>query len=627
MMTFQEVMNSAAGLEAIDYYVARELCDEAQLDAPGQQCWFNVLLALSYMQRQGHTCLTLSAIADSRQFDADELNEGLSFPSLTRLEQVCTAALASMPEPVPLVLANGKLFSRRYWEFENEVATAITQRCALTPLTDPQLRACQAIWPALFAVTRTDQQDWQQIAVACSLVQRFSVINGGPGTGKTYTVTRLLLALQAAHEGNLTIQLAAPTGKAAQRLTESISQSLAPLSGTLSTELLASIPTQASTLHRLLGLARFGTGARRDASKPLNADVLIVDEASMVDLALMTRLIRALPPHARLYLVGDSDQLPAVESGNVLEAMIGDTQKQQAASELMHTHLASVCPHLPALPVSEHQHWVHTLRASQRFKGVLADVAAAIQQGNQAQVTAQVTVYDDATAGIWHEGVALTALPDKVQALDALALTSFKALMHSQSPAQALAALLRCRWLTPVRRGPYGVEGLNQLVEQALARHYPVTPGGWYAGRPIMVVENSYAQQLFNGDVGVLWPDTDGQLKAWFAADSGDKEAPLRCLSLSRLPRTETVFAMTVHKSQGSEFAHVVMLVPDAQSSAARTLNNRALLYTGLTRAKQGCLLVADTSVLHEVIGRRYNRHSDLAAKLHDRVADTAPAE
>ncbi|MCU7555824.1 exodeoxyribonuclease V subunit alpha [Alteromonas sp. ASW11-19] len=627
MMSLQQVMNTTTGLEAIDYYVARALCEDAQLDEQGSRCWFTVLLALSYMQRQGHTCLTLSAVADSRQFFEDELKEGLSFPSLTRLEQVCTTALASMPEPVPLVFENGQLFSKRYWEFENEVATAISQRTALIPLTDQQLRDCQTIWPALFPVTRAEQQDWQQIAVASSLVQGFSVINGGPGTGKTYTVTRLLLALQAAHDGNLNIQLAAPTGKAAQRLTESITQSLAPLSASLPKDLIASIPTQASTLHRLLGLARFGTGARRDASKPLNTDVLIVDEASMVDLALMTRLVRALPPHARLYLVGDSDQLPAVESGNVLEAMIGDTHERQGASEPMQAHLATLCSHLPVLPVTEHQHWVHTLRASQRFKGVLAEVAQAIQQGSQEQVTAQVTLYEKATAGIWHEGVALTPLPDKPQTLHALALTSFQALMQSQSPAEALAALLRCRWLTPMRRGPYGVEGLNQLVEQALAQRYPVTPGGWYAGRPIMVVENSYAQQLFNGDVGVLWPDENGQLKAWFAADSGEKDAPLRCLSLSRLPRTETVFAMTVHKSQGSEFAHVVMLVPDAQSSAARALNNRALLYTGLTRAKQGCLLVADTPVLHEVIGRRYIRHSGLEAKLGGGMAASVPDE
>lgn len=614
-MTMEEFNQRLAGVAAIDYYFAQAFSAQVVLDEDGQAHWFNLLLALSYMQRQGHTCLSLERVAESTLFDDEDDADGVTFPSLTRLLQVTRQALSQYVEPVALIYENGLLFTRRYWEFENTIAHAIADRQEPVLLSDFEYEACLAIWPRLFAVTPASEQDWQQIAVASAIVQRFSVINGGPGTGKTYTVTRLLLALQAMAGGELRIQLAAPTGKAAQRLTESVSQSLTQLESQLDASLLCAVPRDASTVHRLLGLARFGVRARRDHTTPLDIDVLIVDEASMVDLALMARLMRALPATARVYLIGDADQLPAVESGNVLEAMIGELSEEAAVTSSMRAHLAKLCAHLPLLPLAASRQdnaWVHSLRKSQRFGGKLAEVATAIQYGSAEQALKLMSSAASVLDGLETDDVVLSPLPEEPQRLKSLAKASFASLFACNSAHGALDALRHCRWLTPLRQGPFGVENLNRLIEQALAESYAVLPGGQYPGRPVMVVENHYAQRLFNGDVGVLWPDDNGQLKAWFEESDGS----VRALSLSRLPRVETVFAMTVHKSQGSEFSQVVMVVPDSQSAQSQALNNRALLYTGLTRAKKGALILSHSNVLRDVISRKQARVSGLAYRL-----------
>ncbi|MEC7451264.1 MAG: AAA family ATPase, partial [Pseudomonadota bacterium] len=344
------------GIEAIDKFVAKEFGFIDELEQEEQFIWAGILAYLSYMQRNGHSCIYLKDIAGTTLFKevvaeqeaalAVETNEhssngaaaasltlveqteqekapkaGVDVPQLTPLLRILKSALVNEQVAQLFVYSNGKLYSRRYYEFEQEVARNVVKRAALTPLSDEASEKVKQLWPAIFPTETTDQQDWQQIAVAKSLMQRFCVINGGPGTGKTYTVLRLLLALQACDE-NLKIVLAAPTGKAQQRMTESIMNSIDGLRGKLDDTVLNNVPTDAVTLHRLLGLREHGVSTKFNQHNQLSADVLIVDEASMVDLALMTRIVRALPDHARLYFIGDADQLPAVELGNVLEQLV-----------------------------------------------------------------------------------------------------------------------------------------------------------------------------------------------------------------------------------------------------------------------------------------------------------------
>lgn len=662
------LLDTLAGTEAIDRQIATAFSHPDSLDKESRQIWAALLVCLSSMQRNGHSCVVLSSIANKRFFDdikgskenkeseesqrideSEELQqisqsrkEGIVFPSLTSLIKVVKDALSDEKISPLFVYQHGRLYSRRYFEFEQEIARQVAERTTYEALDDDSVGRVKALWPDIFPTDVTDEQDWQQIAVAKCLVQRFSVINGGPGTGKTYTVLRLLLALQACND-NLRIILAAPTGKAQQRMTESISSSIEGLRGNVSDETLRKVPTDALTLHRLLGLREHSVATRFHQHQMLNVDVLIVDEASMVDLALMARILRALPSHARLYFIGDADQLPAVELGNVLEQLVESpllddsstlltsapapipkqvsAQNESVALNIggvpnhMRQYIAKLCPHLPLLPVDESaKSWVATLQAPKRFKGQLAQVAWAMQQGNASRVEAALTVYENHSdieaSGLLKQGVYL--LPENVvnvSDLRRLAKESFEAVLVAADATSALRALNKVRWLTPVRKGPNGVEGLNALVFDAIKPKIKRWEGRFYQGQPIMIVKNYHPQRLSNGEVGVIWPDETGKLLAWFELSSGE----LRSISLSRLPQFETVFAMTIHKSQGSEFDHVVMFLPQPESEKAASLCHRGLVYTGLTRAKSGCLIIADKPVLKRMVETVDKRFSGLS--------------
>ncbi len=608
---FLSVLNTLGGTETIDRLFASQFCtteDEASLT------WFMLLMALSALQRQGHTCVDVRKLANTPLFvdETQQLN-GWCYPAEEQLEHAIEQAMKNSVVASALVYQHGRLYTRRYWQFEREIGQALAQRCAPLTLSDEDYARLNTLWPGMFSTDPTAEQDWQQLATACAVQQRFTVISGGPGTGKTYTVTRLLLALQCVAKGRSKIQLAAPTGKAAQRMNESIAGALEKLRGHLDESLINSVPTDAVTLHRLLGISRFGVETRKNQANPLQCDVLIVDEASMIDMALMARVVRALPAQARLILVGDADQLPAVESGNVLEALV-EGHNSELISAALQQHLQRMCPHLPVPKVSDKANdYVKMLHTSRRFGGDLATVATAIK-ANAPSAAWQIIRPAELPADITANQGVLSVSDSAFEAhFVHLVRQCFSAQMNpSLTPAEALQQMARCRWLSPVRNGEWGVNTLNQRIEQALQVAGGPLKGGHYAGRPVMVVENHYAQGLFNGDVGIIWPAANGQLKAWFDTDKG-----LKTVSLSRLPAVETVFAMTVHKSQGSEFEHVVMLMPAPVSSHIANLCSRELLYTGLTRAKAGCILVGDESRFTAMVGRQQQRYSGLAHTLH----------
>ncbi|WP_218352804.1 exodeoxyribonuclease V subunit alpha [Alteromonas lipotrueiana] len=620
---FADTLASLDGIEAIDYWFAGQFT--AQENAQYKD-WFMLLIGLSALVRQGHTCADLQQLAGQKLFDdAEQELSGWQYPNLDRLLQVATEGVAQPLTGDALVLVANRLYTRRYWQFEQDVAGVLAPKIASRPLTDTQRQVIGALWPVLFDTQKSETQDWQQVATASALRQRFTIISGGPGTGKTYTVTRLLLALQSMAAGQARIVLAAPTGKAAQRMNESIAASLQQLEGKLDETLVATIPTNAVTLHRLLGINRFGIDTRSHQRNLLQCDVLIVDEASMIDMALMARLVRALPDTASLILVGDADQLPAVESGNVLEALTGQQLFTGVSSDLAE-HLTNTCGHLPALEVTQQSRdYVQKLQISRRFAGQLAKVASAIRvaNGDQAWQCIGVSTPDEGPRIYTNEQVLHIDEAIFEPQFDRFARDCFKTQLDlSLTPQQALTAMNRCRWLTPLRRGPFGVDTLNQRIEKALKIYRGSTQHMHYAGRPVMVVENNYAQQLFNGDVGVIWPDENQQLKAWFASDTG-----IRSISLTRLPAVETVFAMTVHKSQGSEFEQVVMLLPEATSAQIASLCSRELLYTGITRAKKGCTLIGNETRFKAMVARRQQRFSGLADMLEQHLQSAKTAE
>ncbi len=639
------------GIEAIDKFIASEFSPLPALSEKENIVWLHVLVALSFMQRHGHSCILLSDIASKLLFNrseptldsSDTAKKGYMFDELTPLIGVVKKALKDERIAQLFVYSNGLFYSRRYYEFEQEIAHGIVARTAFSPLTDEASLKVKALWPAMFQLASANTvhnqtsgvQDWQQIAVAKSLVQRFSVINGGPGTGKTYTVLRLLLALQACEE-NVNIVLAAPTGKAQQRMTESISDSISALRGKIDDALLNRVPTHAVTIHRLLGLREHTVSTKYNTQNQLALDVLIVDEASMVDLALMARIIRALPPHARLYFIGDAEQLPAVELGNVLEQLVDtsdeldgfDEERIGAVPSALRQHIATLCPHLPLLPVDEEaKTWVHTLQAPQRFKGQVAAVASAIQKGEATTALSAINKEDhkeiaeqEPDIKTLREGVYLwseNSVSEKL--LRKMATQCFAPIFDASDAKSALKQLNAVRWLTPVRKGNMGVERLNALVFDAIKSKITRREGAFYQGQPIMIVKNNHPQRLSNGEVGIIWPDSNGKLFAWFEASNGE----LRHISLSRVPQFDTVYAMTIHKSQGSEFSHVVLILPKPETEKSAALFHRGLVYTGLTRAKKGCLIVSNTTTFSDMVSKVDRRYSGLSGAIRDAAIDS----
>ncbi|ELG5188571.1 exodeoxyribonuclease V subunit alpha [Vibrio vulnificus] len=468
--------------------------------------------------------------------------------------------------------------------------------------------------------------NWQKVAAAVALTRRFAVISGGPGTGKTTTVTKLLAALiEQAGAQTPTIRLVAPTGKAAARLTESIGKAVQSLA--VEPSLKALIPTEASTLHRLLGAIPGSAEFRHHSQNPLHLDVLVVDEASMVDLSMMYKVIDALPKHARLILLGDKDQLASVEAGAVLGDICAFSASgysaEQAATLTKLTGYQALPKSASRLaPVADS---LCMLQKSYRFdaRSGIGQLAKAINAGS---VAALESVWQREFSDIEHHPLDASHYNHMLQTLISeyshylarIALTQqhLEPKERESSADRAKAGLNlfhRCRLLCAVREGNFGVAGLNLRIERALAARnlIKVKDEIWYHGRPVMVTRNDYALGLYNGDIGIcMWDDTDEdpRLKVYFELADGSVKAVLP----SRVPEHETAYAMTIHKSQGSEFDFTLMILP-ADFSPILT---RELIYTGITRAKKRLALYADLQVLKRGMKIKTQRASGLPYRL-----------
>ncbi len=581
-------------LAPLDLHFARFLARIAGDASP------ELLLGACLASRQtaaGHVCVDLRAVAGRAIVDdvADAPEAPALEPWIAALRR--TAVVARPGDRRPLVLDDvGRLYLHRYWAYEHRLAQQLLARAA-APVDDVDEARLGRDLAVLFPSAGTD---WQRIAAATAVLRRLCVVSGGPGTGKTTTVVRILALLVAQHP-DARIALAAPTGKAAARLQDAVRLAARQLPVDRAT-----VAQDATTVHRLLGSRPDGT-FRHDARTPLPFDVVVVDEASMVDLALMAKLVDALPPAARLVLLGDRDQLASVEAGAVLGDVCGDVP---GFSETFRARVASITgapvPAGEGAATSPLRDAVVLLRESHRFtaESGIGQVAAAINAGDGAGALALLQRGGDDLA--WR-GVASPADLDAALA-DAVAAGFDEAcalVAGGAPPAEVLAAYARFRILCAHRTGPAGVDALNRHVEQHLAASGRLTPRStWYAGRPVMVVRNDYGQNLWNGDVGVTLPDAAGRLRVWFEAGDGG----MRDVSPVRLPAHETVWAMTVHKSQGSEFDRVVLVLPPRASR----VTTRELLYTGLTRARRHVAVWGTEAVFADAVAARLERASGL---------------
>ena len=629
-------------------------------DAPPPVVMAAALVA--HMEGRGHSCLLVNtllrdpegllgwgpdATAEFRAVSADlgirldDWLDALRSSALVRVDGWPSKPAQSNANQ-PLVLRGEKLYLRRYWRYERQVAARVLQRATTAiPVDEGKAR----VWLDRLFPSPAESVDWQKVACAIALRSRLSVITGGPGTGKTFTAARLLALLLVLdpHPKRLRVALAAPTGKAAARLKQSIGGALKELQGVVAKDLpleaLVSGIGPARTLHSLLGARPDTRKFRHDAANPLEVDVLIVDEASMIHLEMMAALLEALPAHARLIFLGDKDQLASVEAGAVMGELCRDAEHGRYRAETaafiesvtgqpIPTEFLSDGPPLAQQTVM--------LRTSRRFGDRIGQLALAAHAGDvegatalfeadgngdgnsnselvwldarSAEVAVKLAVQGrpGALGGYGGKGGYLELLkqrpPFKGDLLDAQAFEDWVTFV--------LQAFERFRLLCAVHEGEWGTQQLNLAIERTLAAKGLINSRGeWYEGRPIMVTRNDPGIGVFNGDIGIVLRPmnaaaTNAPARVYFLDG-----ASIRSVGVSRLAHVETAFALTVHKSQGSEFEHTVLVLPQAPS---RVLT-RELVYTGITRARSAFTLVTGrTQAFVDALGQRTRRSSGL---------------
>jgi exodeoxyribonuclease V alpha subunit len=583
-----------------------------------------VLLAAALVSHQlgaGEVYLDLAALVKNPQHtlgladDSDAADCGQDLLKQYTLED-WIQGLQQAPELVglgegvtPLVLdvAGNRLYLRRYWQYQQTVTQVIDR--LVQPVRDSLPDEVKTEIAELFKPDPrypVQSPDWQKIACTVALRAKFSIITGGPGTGKTTTLTKLLAVLikMASADSSLgrplNIILAAPTGKAAARVSESINGAVEKLS--VDEIIKQQMPRKASTLHRLLGSRPNSRQYKYNQHNRLVADVVIVDEASMIDLEMMAALLAALPDTASLILLGDKDQLASVEPGSVLGDLChgaGGFAYNQSTLAWIENYASERLTANPASQGQVYNQQTTVLQHSYRFndKSGIGNLAKAVNAGDYPKVVAILNApaedYPDLNPPHIAGKTGWLALQQLVLPEQAGRLAGYGSYRqeiknkasYSSVDDWALAVLNAFdtfRVLSPLRRGVWGVEGLNQRIEQWLGQQSKSQ--AWYEGRPVMVTSNDYGLGLMNGDIGIALKDQNNKLRIAFPA--GDKQ--IHWVSPLRLPNVETAYAMTVHKSQGSEFSHVVLVLPDQISQVL----TRELIYTGITRAKLDFTLV-----------------------------------
>lgn len=614
-------LSSVGKLSPLDLHFARLIARLSGNEEP------ELTLAAALVSRatgQGHICVDLRS---ARKEVLEDLPGVSLLPSVDEWKEKLERSLVvGVPgEYSPLVLDDeGRLYLYRYWEYQQKLADVLRKRIERAPATwdaDDIRYRLDRLFPS-----EGKEIDWQKVAALASVRKTFCVVSGGPGTGKTTTVAKILaLLLELTPSRMLRIALAAPTGKAAARLQEAIKNAKEKL--TCSEEVKTAIPEAASTIHRLLGSIPGSPYFKHNEEEPLPVDVLVVDEASMVDLPLMSKLVQALPRDARLILLGDRDQLSSVEAG----AVLGDICAT-GGRIVFSTEFATDCAKACDIPLDEEltsqgadektRDCIIELLKSYRFSGesgiALFSAHVRKRDADRAVATLRERKYTDL---IWSEIPSCAHLEKTIREN---VINGFRGYLegvqgvserNGEDPNNKLSRVFRCfesfRILCAVREGRCGVTGLNSLAEDILDEEGLIQRSRrWYVGKPVLIKRNDYSLHLFNGDIGIYLPDilTGSDHRVIFPGPEGT----FRCFHPQRLPEHETVWAMTVHKSQGSEFDEVLLVLPDRDSPVM----TRELVYTAITRARKRIAILGSEQVLRQGILRSTQRLSGLSDAL-----------
>jgi len=573
---------------------------------------------LSNQTRMGHICLDLKA------FSSRELVEktGIRCPDHGAwLDSLKGNAVVGNPgEQTPMILdGDSRLYLNRYFEYQRFLSEYILEKANAAMNRDlPFEPGLKEQLDTLFGDSGASM-DYQKAAACLSYLNGFSVISGGPGTGKTTTVAKLLVLfihsylekkdnVHGDHEKrSMSILLCAPTGKAAQRLKESLNSALDGMD--IEDKIRRLIPQEVFTIHRMLGTISGSPYFRYNSENKLPADLVVVDEASMVDLALMSKLVSALSPQTSLVLLGDKDQLSSVEAGSVLGDICGPVH-----GNVYSTNMGKVLEKYTGCSVeicSESvsgtgmENLISVLTRSYRF-GENSGIGKVSRAANQGDHNTVFSVLDD----VEFQDVDHEELPAKSMLKDALrqrVCDTYGRYIRMGDIRESFIALEAFRILCAVREGTYGVHSINRLVEDILYEEKLAdTREEWYPGRPVMITKNDYNLKLFNGDVGITVVDETNNRKRRVVFPGNDNL--FKTFATDQLPEHETSFAMTVHKSQGSEFDQILLILPERENP----LLTRELVYTGVTRARIQVTIMAERGILTRALERRIMRRSGL---------------
>ena len=561
--------------------------------------WLSVLV--QHEVAQGNVCIRVETI--------EEKSRALNWVSLPIESDLIPSILASNivgmgNDEMPLILDGHRLYLNRFYHNEKSICDHLLLRTDKISVSDETKQQILTLFQP------SDKVDFQQLAIVNSLKHSLSIISGGPGTGKTWTVGKILeaLLLQQSSQHTLKIQLAAPTGKAAARLSESIQSLRKTMS--VDEKIKQWIPQQAVTLHRLLGIHRYTHRARYHQNNPLDCDVLVLDEASMIDQQMMATICKAITQNCKLILLGDKDQLSSVEAGSVFADLCGGLRhtsfSEEYCEELKLHFNIQISAQLTDYKLADN---VVVLQKSRRFDDAsgIGQLARLIKHGEVENSVALLKQSQPLFGLNWQP----IAAQDVRSRFKRQSYQTYTSMVRADSIQQAFEQFHQYQILCAVWAGPMGVDSINELVEQWVkAENHIDLQQEYYQGKPLIMMQNLYPFDIQNGDVGILWPDDQGQLRVWFQQSNTE----YRSLSLSQCPTHKTAYAITVHKSQGSEFEHVLMVLPEAMTP----VSTRELLYTGITRAISSVEIWASEQILKASIQQKTERVSGLMQRLYD---------
>jgi len=566
---------------------------------------FLAAASVSSSNRQGHICLDVEGIADRPLLPEYDLY----YPGKeTWIKKMKTSPIVgTFCDFKPLILDGAsKLYLHRYFEYQKDLVQFIKNR--VSDQLYPEPAGLQKSLNRLFDEEAGRKgPDWQKIAAILAATRKFCVISGGPGTGKTTTIVKLMaLLLEMNHSKPLKIALAVPTGKAAAKLQDSIRAAQEDLR--CSDGIKALMPNEASTIHRLLGTIPGSPYFRYNEKKRLDVDVVIVDESSMVDLALLAKLVRSMPDNSKLILVGDKDQLASVEAGSVF-ADICDAGVMNEFSKDIYRIIDRISGEKIIRSDTETtgnriENCMIQLLTNYRFgnESGIGKVSSDVNEGNGSLALGHLR--DQKFSDIRIEKVpAKRGLKDRIKNT---VIPGFRDYLVAGNPKEKIEAFGKFRILCALKEGPFGVFAVNRMIEEILTENKLIPSENiWYEGRPVMMVENDYNLRLFNGDVGIsMFDPTDQEMRVFFP----DDRSGLRKFHPMRIGPHETVFAMTVHKSQGSEFENVILILPDRESPVL----TRELIYTGITRSQKQVIIWGNEQIFEKAVSRRVTRVSGL---------------